>query len=231
MTISQCLLTSHPLCIHTHTHTHTHKRTKLWNLEIKTWKEGTFHREVRTFIVPFVVKMLKQGWRTNRTRKNFLGTRHSLHSQFFLNWECSECLVPRTFFRVLLVRQPCFNILTTKGTMNVRTSLWNVSSFQVFISRFHSFVRLYCTTGDSNMYMCIGYLWNNIHREKPNYSVKNHSHCYSSHHKTQADWPGIETGPPRYEAGDKKCDSHGTVFEDGIWLELQIFKDAARTVQ
>jgi len=53
--------------------------------------------------------------------------------------------------------------------------------------------------------MCIGYLWNNIHRGKPKYSVKNHSHCHSSHHKTQTDWPGIETGPPRYEAGDKNA--------------------------
>ena len=36
------------------------------------------------------------------------------------NWECSECLEPRKFFRVLLVRQPSFNTLTTKKTMTVR---------------------------------------------------------------------------------------------------------------
>ena len=62
---------------------HEYKRTKLWNLEKKTRREETFDREGRTSIISFVIKALKQGWRTNSTRKNFLATRHSLHSQFF----------------------------------------------------------------------------------------------------------------------------------------------------
>jgi hypothetical protein len=31
---------------------------------------------------------------------------------------------------------------------------------------------------------------------------KNLSQCHSVHHKSHMDWPGIETGPPRWEAAD-----------------------------
>jgi hypothetical protein len=42
---------------------------------------------------------------------------------------------------------------------------------------------------------------------KPNNSEKNLSQCHSVHYKSHMDWPGRETGPPRWEAGDL---SHGT---------------------
>ena len=72
-----------------------------------------------------------------------------------------------------------------------------------------------------------GYLWNNIHRGKPKYSVKDHSHCHSGHRKTQADWPGIETGPPRYEAGDKNATAMARSLKmefdlNYIYLKMQL---------
>jgi hypothetical protein len=34
------------------------------------------------------------------------------------------------------------------------------------------------------------------------YSDKNLSQCHFVHHKSHMDWTGIESGPPRWEAGD-----------------------------
>jgi hypothetical protein len=42
----------------------------------------------------------------------------------------------------------------------------------------------------------------NCKRVKPKYSGKKLSQCHFVHHKSHMDWPGIETGPPRWEAGD-----------------------------
>jgi hypothetical protein len=39
-------------------------------------------------------------------------------------------------------------------------------------------------------------------QENPNYSGKNLPQCYFVYHKPHMDWPGIEPGPPRWEAGD-----------------------------
>jgi hypothetical protein len=44
--------------------------------------------------------------------------------------------------------------------------------------------------------------WNEIDRGKPKYTGKNLSQCQFVHHKSHMNWPGIETGLPRWEAGD-----------------------------
>jgi hypothetical protein len=44
--------------------------------------------------------------------------------------------------------------------------------------------------------------WNDIDRRKPKYSGKNLSQCHFVNHKFHMNWPGIEPGPPRWEAGD-----------------------------
>jgi hypothetical protein len=44
--------------------------------------------------------------------------------------------------------------------------------------------------------------WNELDREKPKYSEKNLSQCHFSGHKSHKGQPGIEPGPPRWEAGD-----------------------------
>jgi hypothetical protein len=44
--------------------------------------------------------------------------------------------------------------------------------------------------------------WNETDREKPKCSEKNLSQCHFVYHKSLMDWPGIEPGPPRWEAGD-----------------------------
>jgi hypothetical protein len=44
--------------------------------------------------------------------------------------------------------------------------------------------------------------WNEIDRGKPKYSGENLSQCHFVHNKSRMYWPGIEPGPPRWEAGD-----------------------------
>jgi hypothetical protein len=42
--------------------------------------------------------------------------------------------------------------------------------------------------------------WNETDSRKPKYS-KNLSQCHFIHLKSHMDWPGIEPGPARWEAG------------------------------
>jgi hypothetical protein len=44
--------------------------------------------------------------------------------------------------------------------------------------------------------------WNKIDKRKPKYSGENLSQCYFVNHKSHMEWPRIEPGPPRWEAGD-----------------------------
>jgi hypothetical protein len=44
--------------------------------------------------------------------------------------------------------------------------------------------------------------WNETDRGKPMHSEKNLSQFHFVHHKSHMDRPGIEPGPPRWEAGD-----------------------------
>jgi hypothetical protein len=44
--------------------------------------------------------------------------------------------------------------------------------------------------------------WNEIYRGKSKYSGRNLSQYHFVHHKLHMDGPGIEPGPPRWDAGD-----------------------------
>jgi hypothetical protein len=70
----------------------TSTMTSQWNLPWARWLKSKYSHFIysRFILTPFSQLRLGQGWRTygtcaqNVTRKNFLGTRHSLLSHFFI---------------------------------------------------------------------------------------------------------------------------------------------------
>jgi hypothetical protein len=61
-----------------------------------------------------------------------------------------------------------------------------------------------CDQDDSffSYFRVMEHRWNETDRGKPKYSRKNLSQCHFVRHKSHMDLPGIETVPPRWEAGD-----------------------------
>jgi hypothetical protein len=73
--------------------------------------------------------------------------------------------------------------------------------------RAHRSLKAYCDEDEGNddqfffsFFQVMEYQW--IDRGKPKYSGKNRSQCNFVHHKSHMDWHGIESGSPRWEAGD-----------------------------
>jgi hypothetical protein len=60
-----------------------------------------------------------------------------------------------------------------------------------------------CDEDDNDyvLFLVMEHWWNEIDRGKPKYSEKNLSQCHSVRHKSHMDCPGIEPGPPPWEAG------------------------------
>jgi hypothetical protein len=51
------------------------------------------------------------------------------------------------------------------------------------------------------LFLVMEHQWNETDRGKPKYSWKNLSECHFVYRKSHMDRPGIEPGPPRWEAG------------------------------
>jgi hypothetical protein len=51
-------------------------------------------------------------------------------------------------------------------------------------------------------FLVMEHRWNETDKGKPKYSGKNLSQCNFVYHKSHMDWPSIEPGPTRWEAGD-----------------------------
>jgi hypothetical protein len=69
--------------------------------------------------------------------------------------------------------------------------------------------------------------WSDIDRGKSKYWDRNLSQCHFLHHKSHGNWPGIEPGPPRSEAGNftvgtptKEEESQSMWAEFGPRIEL-----------
>jgi hypothetical protein len=52
-----------------------------------------------------------------------------------------------------------------------------------------------------SFFLVMEHRWNEIDRGKPKYSGKNLSQCHFVHYKSHMNWPWIEPGPTRWEAG------------------------------
>jgi hypothetical protein len=65
--------------------------------------------------------------------------------------------------------------------------------------------------------------YNDSYRGKPKYSEENVHLYLLSHDKSQFSWPGIETKPPRSEAGRL---NHSPSWYDNIYIYLFIYLTA-----
>lgn len=69
--------------------------------------------------------------------------------------------------------------------------------------------------------------WNETDVGKPIYSERSLSQCQTVHLKSHMDWPGIDSGPLRWEAGDKPPEQwHGHICQWTINWE-KMWKEAA----
>jgi hypothetical protein len=68
-----------------------------------------------------------------------------------------------------------------------------------------------------------------IDRGKPKNSERNLSQCHLVHQKSHMDWPGLEPGPPRWEAGDQRPEPKNEMLRkwglrwriEFIWLNTE----------
>jgi len=74
--------------------------------------------------------------------------------------------------------------------------------------------------GRTQIMMRIDHCWNRADKEKSKHSEKTLSQCHRSHHKSHKDWPGIEMGPPGWQAGampqPKKNNTNPTLFKVSV---------------
>jgi hypothetical protein len=95
--------------------------------------------------------------------------------------------------------------ITYDNTKNYDFFLWRAPQQML---RTHRSFGAYCATlwwrwlVFFSFFCVVEHRWNEIDSGKLKYSGKNLSQCHFDHHKFHMDWPGIETGPPGWEAGD-----------------------------
>jgi hypothetical protein len=133
-----------------------------------------------------------------------------------LTTKCKRCKIFRYNLQRALGWQTKTRKRRAKKSCQRTYSSFKTESGNIFPSKSHGQPKEHCCVwklpnfahlsfrweGRIKLRMNMEYRWNDNYREKLKYSEINLPQCHSVDHKSNMDWSGIETGPPRWQGCD-----------------------------